>query len=238
MVTRGWAGVGRRHRGPGCRRQEGQRAVSAEPFKSGASATGLARRRARDRRAARAAWRRHPRHCAGRGAIPYIHAGVGCARPTSTFFFFFLDWCGREPVAHMPWRPTRPRIVGDSLSKSGVRRSVPRSAPGWQGRASRGGGGGGVRPPVFFLDSRPYQTAVLFRSGGGHGRSADVTHKTISAPWSARKTRARHGERGSERETLSVTPNIWQTCSSLLATNCSPSARALAPTPLLPQVQP
>lgn len=97
----------------------------------------------------------HPRHCAGRGAIPYIHAGVGCARPTSTFFFFFLDWCGREPVAHMPWRPTRPRIVGDSLSKSGVRRSVPRSAPGWQGRASRGGGGGGCGPPFFFLTRGP-----------------------------------------------------------------------------------
>lgn len=238
MVTRGWAGVGRRHRGPGCRRQEGQRAVSAEPFKSGASATGLARRRARDRRAARAAWRRHPRHCAGRGAIPYIHAGVGCARPTSTFFFFFfgLVWpraCRTHALA-ADAAPHRGRQPIEKWCPSERAAQCPRVA---RSRLA-GGRGGGVRPPVFFLDSRPYQTAVLFRSGGGHGRSADVTHKTISAPWSARKTRARHGERGSERETLSVTPNIWQTCSSLFATNCSPSARALAPTPLLPQVQP
>lgn len=87
------------------------------------------------------------------------HSIYPCGRwvcpPDIDFFFFFLDWCGREPVAHMPWRPTRPRIVGDSLSKSGVRRSVPRSAPGWQGRASRGGGGGGCGPPFFFLTRGP-----------------------------------------------------------------------------------
>lgn len=155
MVTRGWAGVGRRHRGPGCRRQEGQRAVSAEPFKSGASATGLARRRARDRRAARAAWRRHPRHCAGRGAIPYIHAGVGCARPTSTFFFFF--WTGvaaslshtcpggrRGPAS---WETAYRKVVS-----VGACRAVP---PGGKVAPRGGAGGGGGGPPFFFLTRGP-----------------------------------------------------------------------------------
>lgn len=238
MVTRGWAGVGRRHRGPGCRRQEGQRAVSAEPFKSGASATGLARRRARDRRAARAAWRRHTPATVLAGAPFHISMrALGVPARHRLFFFFF--WTGvAASLSHTCPGGRRGPASWETAYRKVVSVGACRAVPPGGKVAPRGGAGGGVRPPVFFLDSRPYQTAVLFRSGGGHGRSADVTHKTISAPWSARKTRARHGERGSERETLSVTPNIWQTCSSLFATNCSPSARALAPTPLLPQVQP
>lgn len=154
-------------------------AVSAAPFKSGASAAGGPRgaRDARAARAARAAWPPTPPPLCWQGRHP-IHAtawgwlGGGAPARHRDFFFFFWSTVVWPPA---PLPTCRDGRASCRLSKSGVRRwgrvprSAPLGAPGGKATPRSGGrpAGGGESAPRF-LWCAPYQKAALFPRAPGH----------------------------------------------------------------------